>query len=216
MISKITALLFVTTGIFLIAQITLPILSFKFLEFVYAQDEKELISPQTSKRQVLGISIQTTDNFPAFVSSNNRDSKPNYSNFLLSIPSLEIKNGIVALDSNDLNEGLAHLPGSGLAGERGNVFISGHSAVPVSLRLPKIFQKSPTFANLPDIKKGAEVIVTAGGIKYIYKVIEIKIVKPDDVSVINPPDASGRYITLMTCVPPGLNTKRLIVVGKLI
>jgi LPXTG-site transpeptidase (sortase) family protein len=40
-------------------------------------------------------------------------------------------------------------------------------------------------------------------------------VDPKDVSVINPPDGSGRYLTLMTCVPPGFNAKRLIVLAKL-
>ena len=34
--------------------------------------------------------------------------------------------------------------------------------------------------------------------------------------VLNPPDNKGRYITLMTCYPPGLNFKRLIVLGKMI
>jgi LPXTG-site transpeptidase (sortase) family protein len=71
------------------------------------------------------------------------------------------------------------------------------------------------FAKLPEVKKGDDIIVDALGQRYNYKVVELKIVDPKDISVIYPPDSNGRYISLMTCVPPGFNTKRLVVVAKL-
>jgi len=89
-----------------------------------------LISPQKSDEQVLGISVQNKDNFPAFVSNLTRETRPNYSQFQISIPRLNIENSPVYVDSNDLSKGLAQLPGSALPGEKGNVFISGHSANP--------------------------------------------------------------------------------------
>ena len=66
------------------------------------------------------------------------------------------------------------------------------------------------------IKEGDQIEVEAMGTKFTYQVTELKIISPSDVSVINPPDPLGRFISLMTCVPPGLNLKRLVVLGKMI
>ncbi len=127
------------------------------------------------------------------------------------MPSINLRDEIVYVDSNDLTQGLIHLPGAPLPGEKGNVFISGHSALPIFSKVKKAL-----FANLPNAKIGDQLVVTALGTNFVYKVMDIKVVAPEDISVINPPDETGRYITLMTCVPPGFNTKRLVVVGKLI
>ncbi len=115
------------------------------------------------------------------------------------------------VDSNDLSQGLILLPGAALPGEKGNVFISGHSALPIFSKNQKAL-----FANLPNVKIGDNITLTALGSKFTYRVTDIKVVAPEDISVINPPDEVGRYISLMTCVPPGFNTKRLVVIGKLI
>lgn len=210
--SKLIPLLFLTAGIFTLVQVGLPLLSFRYLELAYAKAELPLTSPQSSGK-VLGISIQNTnDNFPLITSNNYRAVKPVYQSFNLDVPSIGISNEVVEVDSNDLSVGLIQLPGSAMPGEKGNLFISGHSM------LPQIFVKGEkaVFAKLTSIKKGDEIITSAMGTKFRYKVVNIKIVKPEDISVISPPDSIGRYITLMTCVPPGLNTKRLIVLGKLI
>ena len=106
---------------------------------------------------------------------------------------------------------MIHLPGSALPGEKGNIFISGHSA------LNRFFSlKNALFANLLDLRKGDEIVVERLGVKYRYEVYELKVVDPGNTSVINAPDSVGRYISLMTCVPPGLNFKRLVVLGKMI
>lgn len=210
--SKFFPALFLVAGIFLLVQVALPLIRFRYLELVIAKQSQILKSPVITGN-VLGVSIQNTeDNFPLIVSENHRINKPAYQYFAVSIPNIDIDNEIVQVDSNNLSEGLIQLPGSAMPGERGNVFVSGHSM------LPQIFiaNEKAVFAKLPNIKKGDDIQVTALGTKFKYKVISIKIVKPDDVSVISPPDMNGRYITLMTCVPPGLNTKRLVVLGKLI
>jgi sortase A len=69
--------------------------------------------------------------------------------------------------------------------------------------------------NLLKIKKGDEINIETPGQLFTYVVQGMKVVDPKDVSVINPPDQVGRYLTLMTCVPPGYNVKRLIVLAKL-
>ena len=118
----------------------------------------------------------------------------------------------VKVYSNEFEKSLAQLPGTALPGERGNVFISGHSSISAT------FQSKGSRAflvDLPKVKKGDSIFVNASGQDYEYVVEGIKIVDPKDTWVISPPDMEGRYLSLMTCVPPGFNTKRLIVLAKL-
>ena len=211
-VSKIISLSFLSLGVILLMQVAMPLLSFQIWEIAQKYSSNLLISPQTPRSsQVLGVSIENKDNFPSFVSSIKRETQINYSEFSLTIPKLKMEQQPVLVDSNDLSKKLAHLPGSALPGEKGNIFISGHSA------LSQFFSmKKATFAHLTDLKKGDEIFVSAAGTQFKYQVIELKVVDPKDTSVINPPDTSSRYLTLMTCVPPGLNTKRLIVLAKMI
>lgn len=211
--AKIIPLIFLLVGLFILSQIALPLINFKLWELNNIKKESLLVSPQADNRKVLGVSIENTeDNFPAIVSSFKREHTP-YREFSISVPLIKIEDARGFIDSNDLISGLAHLPGSALPGERGNVFISGHSALPVAFKGNKNY--GAIFAKLNALKKGDLIKVSAGG-NYNYQVLGIKIVDPKDLSVINPPDSTGRYITLMTCVPPGLNTKRLVVLGKMI
>ena len=208
---RVVSLGFLSIGIFILIQVILPIASFQIWSIGQKLNNQVLISPIKSKKGVLGISVQNRSNFPAFVSDLIRETKSNYSEFQLSVPKLKIEGETVYVDSNDLSKGLSQLPGSALPGEKGNVFISGHSA------LNRFFPgQKAIFARLMDLKKGDEIVVGAGSTKFVYRVAEIKVVDPSDLSVIPAPDEQGRYISLMTCVPPGLNFKRLVVLGKMI
>lgn len=209
---KIISLGFLSIGIFVLMQVILPITSFEIAALDQKYGTQVLISPkQKIDRKILGISVQNKDNFPAFTSYLKRETQPNYDRFSLSVSALRIEKSDVWVDTNDLSEGLIHLPGSALPGEKGNVFISGHSA------LNQFFwQKNAVFAKLADLKKGDQITLETLGSKFVYEVVNFKVVDPQDLSVILPPEDQGRYISLMTCVPPGLNFKRLIVLGKMI
>lgn len=208
---KLIPLGFLSIGIFLLMQIVLPLISFQLWAIGQQYNSRNLISPREPHEQVLGISVVNKDNFPAIISSLQRETKPNYDEFSLSIPSLKIDKAEVLVDTNDLSRTLAHLPGSSLPGEKGNVFISGHSA------LSQLFPlKNAYFSRLPDLKKGDQIVIETPGSKFIYEVVAFKIVDPKDLSVFVAPESQGRYISLMTCVPPGLNFKRLVVLGKMI
>ncbi len=212
MAGKIFSLGLLSIGLFILMQIVLPLLSYKLWEIKNIAPETLLVSPQTNQ-SVLGISIQNSDNFPSFISNLKRETVAPYSTFTISIPKLNIKSANVLVDTNNLSEYLSHLPGSALPGERGNVFISGHSALPVVFEGEKNY--GAIFANLTELKKGDTIVVSAGG-QFTYQVVGMRVVEPNDLSVIPPPDSEGRYLSLMTCVPPGLNTKRLVVLGRLI
>lgn len=211
-IPKLVSLGFLSIGIFVLMQVILPIISFQVWEVGQQYSSKKLISPkQDIGGQVLGVSVKNKDNFPSFFSNLTREIKPSYEDFKLSIPKLKIEEAKVFVDSNDLSTGLAQLPGSALPGEKGNLFISGHSALS-----PLFSFKTAIFARLTDLKKGDEIVIEAGGAKFRYEVADLRVVDPKDLSVVNAPDSQGRYVSLMTCVPPGLNFKRLVVLGKML
>lgn len=209
---KLIPLLFLGIGVFLSVQVAMPFISYKIWEaFIYPQENVALVSPKPDTA-VLGISIESKADFPQVNSDIKRLIPASYNSFLLSIPSIKLANAEVVVDSNDLEGHLSHLPGSALPGEKGNSFISGHSS------LPQFFKQGnykAIFSKLPDVKKGDQISIEAGGQKYVYIVKGITIVDPKETWVINPPDQTGRYLSLMTCVPPGLYLKRLIVLAQL-
>ena len=202
-LKKTLPLILISIGVLFLLQVTTPLIGYKIWEITNLK-ESNFPSP-VKNSYIAGISIQNKDNFPAFISNLTRSTIAPYPQFKLSISKLEMEEVIVSIDSNDLDKGLAHLPGSALPGERGNVFISGHSSV--------LFNNN--FSKLSKLKMGDEIKIKIGETNFIYKVLETKVVDPTDVSVIVPPDGEGRYLTLMTCVPPGLNIKRLVVLGEL-
>lgn len=213
MFSRLIPLLFLGVGIFLLVQVVMPLASFKLWEaFVYSEQNTALVSPSIDTKSVLGVSIQNKDNFSAIISNNKRTTPVPYETFTISIPSIKLESADVLVDDNTFDTHLSHLPGSALPGERGNVFISGHSS------LPQFFKSDnykAIFSKLPDVKKGDVIIADTGGQKFEYIVDGLKIVDPKETWVINSPDQTGRYLSLMTCVPPGLQIKRLVVLAKL-
>lgn len=192
----------------MLVQVAMPYLAYSSWQVEALDKSSTLVNPLTSPDQD-GISIKEIGNFPAFYS--NRESRSAYDHFYISIPKIGLTKQKVLASSNDFEATPASLPGTALPGEKGNVFITGHSSLPQFAT----GNAKATFSKLPGIKKGDEVLVQAGGLNLTYVVISLRVVDPTEVSVISPPDTIGRYLTLMTCVPPGFNTKRLIVLTKL-
>lgn len=213
MIVKGLSLLFLGVGVFVLMQVVLPFIEFKSWELFAFEQETILATPLASDGNsglTSGVSIQDFENFPAFVANYANPANLPYKDFKLSIPKLKLDAIKTQVWSNNFDEFLAQLPGSALPGERGNVFITGHSSLPQPLG-----SKHAWFVNLPNIKKGDNIYIAAAGQQFEYIVEGLKIVDPKDTTVLNPPDNRGRYLTLMTCVPPGFNTKRLVVLAKL-
>jgi len=104
-----------------------------------------------------------------------------------------------------LANGVIHISGTASPGENGNVFITGHSS-----DYPWSKGKYKTvFVLLDKLVVGDTVQVKYQGTNYFYKVTKIKVVNPDDLSVMNPtPEPT---LTLMTCTPVGTTLRRLIV-----
>ena len=62
------------------------------------------------------------------------------------------------------------------------------------------------------MKIGEKIFIERDGINYSYTIFKVKEVSPTDVSVLG--NTVDNVLTLMTCSPPGNNTKRLIVVAR--
>ena len=138
----------------------------------------------------------------------------------LAIPRLGTKAPIVyVMEENEkvfqeaLRDGVVHYPGTAEIGEPGNAYIFGHSS-------DYIWAKGDykaVFALLPKIKIGD--IVTATdfeGHAYNYKVIETKVVSPDDVSVLGQDTGGRKLLTLQTSYPIGTALRRFVAVAELV
>ena len=90
-------------------------------------------------------------------------------------------------------------------GQDGNMILSGHVSSP---------NEGAIFHHLPDLKVGEGVIVATDERQYLYRVTDVKTVTPDQVSVLDQtPDPTA---TLITCVPDGIYSHRLVVTARLV
>lgn len=111
-----------------------------------------------------------------------------------------------------LKQGLAHFKGTPLPGDGGNSFIYGHSAVESFFdghqNLPETI-----FSRLGNIDIGQEVDIKKEEKVLRYIVRSKKIVSPDDFSILESQN-NKETITMMTCWPLGIGTKRLVVIAE--
>ncbi|MFA6305651.1 MAG: sortase [Candidatus Gracilibacteria bacterium] len=109
---------------------------------------------------------------------------------------------------NALKDGVVHYPGTSIPGESGNMAITGHSSY-----FPWDSGRfKDVFALLHDVVQGDKLVMYWDGKKYIYEVTEIKVVLPNDISILKQTPEST--LTLITCTPVGTNLKRLVVRAK--
>lgn len=141
--------------------------------------------------------------------------------FYLSIAKIEIDNApvIANVDSSKekiykeaLGRGLAHFKGTDLPNGEGNVLIYGHSAAgDYAERNPQDIVTA--FTRLFKLNIGDEIKIEFEDKEYRYIVKKIKEVNPEDLEILN--STGGKTLTLMTCSPPGLSAKRLVVTALL-
>lgn len=103
-----------------------------------------------------------------------------------------------------LQDGIGHLPGSSLpvGGENTHAVLVGHSGIPSSRLL----------TDLDQLENGDVFTVTVLGRTVAYAVDDIQVVKPEDADF-QIEEGTDRC-TLVTCVPLGVNTHRLLVRGS--
>lgn len=123
----------------------------------------------------------------------------------LTIPAIDVKLPIYHGIGNDvLNKGVGHIEGSTLpiGGKGGHSLLTAHTGTHFSL----------LFTNLEKMKSGDRFYIHVLGKEMAYKVDQIKVVEPQDVSALAA-SPEGDYVTLITCTPYGINSQRLLVRG---
>lgn len=105
---------------------------------------------------------------------------------ILRLPKVHIEAPILeGTDDLALNRGVEHITGTAKFGENGNIGIAGH--------------RDGFFRGLKDVQLGDEIeMLSSAGIDS-YTIDSIRIVKPDDVSVLAPRERPS--LTLVTCYP---------------
>lgn len=106
----------------------------------------------------------------------------------------------------NLKKGTAHYALSAKPGQNGNTVIFGHSSgMPWDPGNYKFI-----FTLLDKLVPNDRIIIDYDGVRYIYRVTGTRIVKPDDISVLDQLTKENK-LTLITCTPVGSNSKRLVV-----
>ena len=130
----------------------------------------------------------------------------------LTIPKLGLADVPVynSTSEEDLTASTIHVPATGFPWQEGaNVYIAGHRYGYPDTGSFQIFY------DLDELAVGDEISLTdAAGGKYVYQVIEQKVVPPDNVQVMNPVEGRS-LVTLQTCTLPDY-AERLVVQGELI
>lgn len=150
------------------------------------------------------------------IAKENPKSDPN----ILKIPSLNITAPIVYVEENNeavfqtaLVNGVVHFPGTAQPGQVGNCYIFGHSS---DYAFSKGNYKT-VFALLPKIKVGDLITVTGqDGSLFTYKVVETKIVKPNDLSVIDQNTNNKKVLSVQTSYPVGTALRRFVVIAEIV
>ena len=104
-----------------------------------------------------------------------------------------------------LSNGIGHIQGTSLpvGGNNTHCVLTGHRGLPSSKLLVR----------LDEIKEGDLFFIRVCNKTLAYKVSDIQIVLPDDVSSLQI-KSDEDLVSLVTCTPYGINNKRLIVTGK--
>lgn len=173
--------------------------------------EGQVLSQETTLASQVQV-VKDPDGFSYFTTTYKPEGE-RPQEFFLSIPKLKIKNATVKTDTLNFYNNLSHFPGSALPGEIGNSFITGHSVL-TEFADPKNYRS--IFTKLSDLEVGDDIFVDTNDQTYHYVVQYKRVVNPQDISVLTPLSPTSRNLTLMTCVPPGTNLKRLVVITSLI
>lgn len=190
-------------------------------EFAYYDPGLSYFANLSQKLGNLDVSSQYTYNpqtgAQVEVKIDKEYSKPMY----LDIESIGIKNIKITPNVDSENEkvydqylktGVAHFKGTPLPGDGGNSFIYGHSAIE-SFFTNHSNNPETIFSKLDGIDIGQEVTVKKDDKVLEYIVRNKKIVSPDDFSILQPAN-NKETITMMTCWPLGIGTKRLIIIAE--
>lgn len=235
---KRSFLSFFSYGLILVGSLFLfwsfyPIISYEIYSYLFIQNK--VFSPLPSQTKNLAyVKAQSITNNQNIFSTNLADytkatswfpkidsvagatqDSPAVSEYLLTIPKLNITDAKVIVGGEDLSNAMVHYLPNKMPGVNGVVSIFGHSTHPSLYRPDGKDKYKSIFTYLPTLDKGDTVIITISGKKYSYEVFDKFEVKPDAVNVLDQ-RFDDAYLNLITCVPVGQTARRLILQARLV
>lgn len=210
------SLILMTLGVAISTTVAYPLINYQ-LTVAPRLQKTNLVSPITPSivfaDEVVNTALDYTDSSTWFggVSRVQSGSGPSKLS-TLSIPKLNIEQAVVRNDHTDLKQSLIQYPGTANPGDLGNTVIFGHSV------LPQFFNPQnyvTIFSTLHRLVVGDKIELEADGASYTYEIYEMYETTPDDLSPLAQ-SYNGRYLTLITCTPPGTYLRRLIVKAHLL
>jgi sortase A len=124
---------------------------------------------------------------------------------IMSIPEIQLNVALSeGVDTDVLKYAVGHFTGTPMPGSKGNFCVAGHRS----------YMYNQYFNRLDELVIGDKIIVTTMAGKFTYEIYEIKVVEPEEISVLD--NTRGAEITLVTCTPIRISTHRLIVKGKIV
>ncbi len=212
---KICAVVCGVSGVVVLIWVFFPIISYELtsptlMTFISPIPDSQVID---AGRQNVGNADYTKASswFPGAKVDSNAP-RPAVSFYKISIPRLNIRNAIVSIGGEDLAQNLIQYPGTALPGQVGNAVIFGHSVLPAFYNPTNYLT---IFSTLPTLVSGDTITLNYDGITYKYQVEDKFEVQPTDIQILNQ-DESDSFLSLVTCVPPGLQTRRLIIKARIV
>ena len=123
----------------------------------------------------------------------------------LEIPCIDVVLPVYhGVEEEVLQTAIGHIEWTSLpvGGESTHAVISGHRGLP----------SADLLTHIDRMRVGDKFFMNVLGERLQYKVDQIKVVLPDDVSLLNVEEGKD-YMTLVTCTPYGINSHRLLVRG---
>lgn len=222
---RLAGLFLCVVGFIMLGYFLLPLLSFQlYLQPVFASQKiaapipNDSVLTESSFRDLIQA---TTDSLRGVDYTNAKNWYPSIqhartdvavTNYLLSIPKLNILDAYVSTVDNNLSEHLVQYGGTAVPPSRGTAAIFGHSTLP---QLYKDGDYSTIFANAHTLEIGDDINLTVDNLKYSYKIYNITITSPLDTSFFEQ-NYDDNYLVLVTCTPPGTTWRRLLIKARLI
>jgi len=213
---KILASFLLVSGVIFFLSAIVPILQY---QIEYSIKFNQVLSPLSTRfadtGSILGESgtdftqlqnwfVDDPDNLSQNLAQN--------THYQISIPKLKIDAASVEVGSLDLKKSLIQYPQTALPGQFGSPVIFGHSVLPQFFN-PKSYLT--IFSTLYKLKQSDDILINFDGIEYKYLVEEMYEVLPTDLSVLEQ-RFDGRYLTLITCTPPGTYLRRLVIKARIV
>lgn len=134
------------------------------------------------------------------------------------IPKISVEAPLILVNSTDpkdfrmpLKKGVTHFP-SALPGQEGTAIILGHSAPP---GWPNI-NYDGVFSRVQELEEGDEIFVFFNYKEYKYRVSEkVFLKKGQDIPEAKESQSRSRLV-LVSCWPPGIDNKRIVVFSELV